>query len=57
MSSSSKGVFYPAIDRLINALEEREGVIKNYERIKDENRIFMRKLKGVSNEEDSDDEY
>ena len=56
-NTKSKGIFYPAINRLVSALEERENIIKNYEGIKDDNRLIMRKLKGKTNEEESEDEY
>jgi ribosome recycling factor len=41
----------------VAALEERENVIKNYETIRDEARINMRKLRGKGNEEESEDEF
>lgn len=59
MNSKSKGVYYPAINSLVQALEERESVIKNFESIKEENRRNMRKLRGVENGDNNsdDDEY
>jgi hypothetical protein len=56
-NSKPKGVYYPFLNRLVNALEERENVIKNYESIIEEARINMRKLKGRGCEEESEDEY
>jgi ribosome recycling factor len=56
-NSKSKGVYYPFINKLVAALEERENVIKNYETIRDEARINMRKLRGKGNEEESEDEF
>lgn len=56
-NSKNKGVYYPFINKLVSALEERENVIKNYETIKEEARVNMRKLKGKGQEEESDDEY
>ena len=50
-------MYYPFINKLVTALEERENVIKNYETIKEENRISMRKLRGKGNEEESEDEF
>jgi ribosome recycling factor len=41
----------------VNALEERENVIKHYENIKEEARANMRKLKGKGNEEESEEEF
>ncbi|CDW78050.1 ef hand domain containing protein [Stylonychia lemnae] len=56
-NSRSKGVYYPSINKLVAALEERENVIRNYESIKEENRLNMRKLKGIQHEDESEDEY
>jgi len=56
-NSKSKGVYYPFINKLVTALEERENVIKYYENIKEEARITMRQLKGKGNEEESEDEF
>ena len=50
-------MFYPFIYKLVDALEEREKVIKDYETIKEEARINMRNLKGKGNEEESDDDF
>ena len=50
-------MYYPFINKLVTALEERENVIKNYEGIKEEARLNMRKLKGKGTEEESEDEY
>ena len=38
-NSKSKGVFYPALDKLCNALEEREKCIKEWETIVEDNRV------------------
>jgi len=41
----------------VSALEEREGVARNCEAIKEENRTNMRKIRGKGDEEESDDEF
>lgn len=56
-NSKSKGVYYPFIEKLVSALEQRENVVKNYEQIKEEARLNMRKLRGKGNEEESEDEF
>ncbi len=58
MNSKSKGVFYPAIDSLVSALDQRESVIKNFENIKEDYRRNMRKLRTANLGEhlDSDDD-
>jgi len=56
-NSKQKGVFYPFLNRLVVALEERENVIRNYESIKEEAKVSMRKLRGKGNEEESEEEF
>ena len=56
-NSKSKGVYYPYLNRLVSALDEREKVVKYYESVKDEARLNMRKIKGKGNDEESDDDY
>jgi len=46
MNSRAKGVYYPAINKLVAALEARESIIKNFEDIKAENRKNMKRIKG-----------
>eukprot|EP00347_Sterkiella_histriomuscorum_P010425 403376350 len=56
-NSKSKGVYYPSINKLVSALEERESIIRNSENIKEEYRIGMRKIRGIQHDEESEDEY